>query len=354
MPEERLGGLMKQKIVVFADGTGNAYSTKNRTSGGSTRRSIDHSRIRSRIISRVSARRAYAPGRSSMARPGSAFRAMSASSTDFFAGTSIRAMKSTCSGSVAVPSPSVTLIGLIGKEGLVPKEIAGTRVSNAEMKRNAMAAWRAYREKTAPDTWPTIWIARKISQWVPLACRFCLAASELRESVQRYETTEAPRHPHQVRWPLRHGRGLWSSDRGAADRDRPHDLATLFSQRVLVRESRACAPCAFARRRAHELPSAALRHDQRETDAATPPRIREVWFSGVHTDVGGGYPDGSLSYVPLVWIAGAAELASVDETGHRRVDGLRFAPKPSTIFTRAPRRSGRATIPQRIRDALPL
>ena len=32
-------------------------------------------------------------------------------------------------------------------------------------------------------------------------------------------------------------------------------------------------------------------------------RIKEVWFAGVHSDVGGGYPDADLAYVPLVWMA---------------------------------------------------
>ena len=32
-------------------------------------------------------------------------------------------------------------------------------------------------------------------------------------------------------------------------------------------------------------------------------QIKEVWFAGVHSDVGGGYPDGTLSYVPLLWMA---------------------------------------------------
>lgn len=31
-------------------------------------------------------------------------------------------------------------------------------------------------------------------------------------------------------------------------------------------------------------------------------RIKQVWFSGMHADVGGGYPDESLSYVSLLWM----------------------------------------------------
>lgn len=42
-------------------------------------------------------------------------------------------------------------------------------------------------------------------------------------------------------------------------------------------------------------------------------RISQVWFAGVHSNVGGGYPDDGLSYVPLQWI--------MDEA---RRHGLRF------------------------------
>jgi uncharacterized protein (DUF2235 family) len=38
-----------------------------------------------------------------------------------------------------------TLIGLIASQGLLPTEIDGAPVSRAEMRRNAKAAWRAYR-----------------------------------------------------------------------------------------------------------------------------------------------------------------------------------------------------------------
>lgn len=43
-------------------------------------------------------------------------------------------------------------------------------------------------------------------------------------------------------------------------------------------------------------------------------RLKQVWFAGMHSDVGGGYPDESLSYIPLLWM--------IDELGER----LRFVP----------------------------
>ena len=40
-----------------------------------------------------------------------------------------------------------------------------------------------------------------------------------------------------------------------------------------------------------------------ETNAASEnPRLKQVWFTGMHADVGGGYPDDSLSYVSLTWM----------------------------------------------------
>jgi uncharacterized protein (DUF2235 family) len=35
---------------------------------------------------------------------------------------------------------------------------------------------------------------------------------------------------------------------------------------------------------------------------ATGQTLQQVWFAGVHSDVGGGYPDASLAEVPLMWM----------------------------------------------------
>ncbi len=40
-------------------------------------------------------------------------------------------------------------------------------------------------------------------------------------------------------------------------------------------------------------------------------RISQVWFAGVHSDVGGGYPDDSLAYVSLNWMMVEAEKYSL-------------------------------------------
>ena len=40
-------------------------------------------------------------------------------------------------------------------------------------------------------------------------------------------------------------------------------------------------------------------------------RLQQVWFTGMHSDVGGGYPDESLSYVSLLWMMEEAETLGV-------------------------------------------
>ena len=48
------------------------------------------------------------------------------------------------------------------------------------------------------------------------------------------------------------------------------------------------------------------------TDPTTDPeRLSQVWFAGVHADVGGGYPDDSLSYVTLQWMMNEAQRSGL-------------------------------------------
>ena len=68
--------------------------------------------------------------------------------------------------------------------------------------------------------------------------------------------------------------------------------------------------------------------------------VSQVWFAGVHSDVGGGYPDPALSEIPLLWIADRARMCglvlrsdhlvvnagSIDERERR--NGIQLAPDP--------------------------
>ena len=65
--------------------------------------------------------------------------------------------------------------------------------------------------------------------------------------------------------------------------------------------------------------------------------VKEVWFAGVHCDVGGGYADGEsqLSQVALRWMLGEAEVAGLIVDPKRKADILgakppNVAPDPDT------------------------
>lgn len=48
-----------------------------------------------------------------------------------------------------------------------------------------------------------------------------------------------------------------------------------------------------------------------EVGSANPERIKQVWFAGVHSDVGGGYADDSLSSIALAWMLDEAKAAGL-------------------------------------------
>jgi len=205
-----------------------------------------------------------------------------------------------------------TLIGLVACEGLVPNTLYGDTVSHEDMTRNVNNAWRSYREKTAPwhTTLPTIWIARWLRDGF-LAIKDMVSYRRLYPKF-RYKAIES-----------------------LSRRDATITFAGLFdtveAYGVPIEELRkaidvAIWPISFNNRRLSANVQCArhalsldderitfhpLRFDRsKETDEK---RIKEVWFAGVHSDVGGGYPDYELALVPCVWMAEEA-----------RARGLRF------------------------------
>jgi uncharacterized protein (DUF2235 family)/membrane protease YdiL (CAAX protease family) len=55
-------------------------------------------------------------------------------------------------------------------------------------------------------------------------------------------------------------------------------------------------------------------HPDGDESRKVPQDVRQVWFAGVHSDVGGGYPDddSGLSRYPLLWMATQAGAAGLD------------------------------------------
>ncbi len=54
-------------------------------------------------------------------------------------------------------------------------------------------------------------------------------------------------------------------------------------------------------------------HELAESGQVQPGRIEQVWFAGVHSDVGGGYPMNDLSLVPLDWMIFKVEAVAPAE-----------------------------------------
>ena len=60
-----------------------------------------------------------------------------------------------------------------------------------------------------------------------------------------------------------------------------------------------------------------------ESKECDPERIEQVWFPGVHSDVGGGYPRHDLALVSLDWMISKAEASGGGDTGLIFLDDLR-------------------------------
>lgn len=197
------------------------------------------------------------------------------------------------------------LVGLIDKEGLVDFQ------SHEELDRNAAAAYRAFRAEAFPAT--RLW-----TRW----------GRGLRNVVIRtWNQLTGSRQYEKVRpkdGPLSGGKmriaflGVWDT---VSAYGLPIDELTLAIHKwvwPLTFEKKNLLPCVDQARQALSL------DDERRTffpiawDPLVPPdptRLRQVWFAGVHANVGGGYPDDRLAYIPLLWMMSEAGLA-----------GLKFKP----------------------------
>lgn len=219
-----------------------------------------------------------------------------------------------------------TLAGMIHHEGLMPCEIDGKVVSTATMRRNAAGAWRHYRQKTAPGLdWrepglglatlrhmaPTVSVVRwlrNLSVWGKRR----LLGQDLHEDVLR---AAKGRGPGEVKIALL---GLFDTvEAYGVPIEGLRFWISYFLWPISFRNkvcspvvARACHALALDEER---LTFAPLLFDQTPRPEAGGPAIQEVWFAGVHSDVGGGYPDDVSAYEPLIWM--------VDEAGKR---GLRF------------------------------
>jgi uncharacterized protein (DUF2235 family) len=204
-----------------------------------------------------------------------------------------------------------TLIDLVANEGLLPVTTptnpggAQRPVTHKEMNDNSKAAWRNYCRK---DT------SRNTNLWVMLGARV------LRDAVLRLMGKPEPLElAKAIMAQGRAGPNIQITFAGLFD--------TVEAYGVPIEELRKAVhflilPIEFGNNYQISPRVKWVRHalsldDERTTfhpiriaqPASTPggvapssDRIEEVWFCGVHSDVGGGYPDDAVAHVPLVWM----------------------------------------------------
>ena len=199
------------------------------------------------------------------------------------------------------------LAGLVHSEGLV------TFATEAELERNAIAAYRAYRKKKfRPKAWWVFWVP--LGRWV----------RDKAISFWQFLTGDMPYDEVEKRKNIEiHFVGVW--DTVVAYGLPIDELTTAVDKWVWpmkfqdtsllerVRHARHAMGLDDERRTFHPVPwdEKAEKKDHGRVD---PDRLTQVWFPGMHADVGGGYPDDGLSFVPLCWM--------IDEA--KKNDGLKF------------------------------
>jgi len=201
------------------------------------------------------------------------------------------------------------LVDLIIEEGLVCYR------SEEELERNARAAYRNHRRKAFPAKYhPLTWVGRPVRDlyfWIKDK-----ALGFQPYSVVAEQTKAAGRADIRIRF-----LGLWDTVEAyglpvAELKDGVNKFLwplVFGNLRLSPKVDRACHALALddERQTFHPLLwDEASEDSEARPDRAPPPRpgrITQVWFSGVHSNVGGGYPEDQLSYVSLEWILSEAK-----------------------------------------------
>jgi uncharacterized protein (DUF2235 family) len=184
------------------------------------------------------------------------------------------------------------VMGMIDSQGLIKAE------DEDELDSLAKAAYRAYRRDRYENLKleaPYQWIRNKFGPHYPppgvrrnIRIRFIGAW----DTVAAYgmPVEEMTRGIHRYLWPIE-----LPNNRLAASVDRACQALALDEERTT-----------FHPQLWHE--GGSVKADPAPGAAIQPPRfikderISQVWFAGVHSNVGGGYPDDSLAYIPFVWM----------------------------------------------------
>lgn len=210
-----------------------------------------------------------------------------------------------------------TLAALVAMQGLMPRVIDGRPVSSPEMSRNAASAWGAYRAMTAPLVLPGRSWANPLNwQMNPLVSvirglRDGLTWAKRRLLGQRTHAEVLAAQPDALKAGAVPIRFLGLFDTVEAYGMPVEEMRAVWNRLIwpIRFRNRRCSWVVQKVRHALSLDDERLsfhpiRFDLRPRPDGKPvPETQEVWFAGVHSDVGGGYPNDETAYEPLLWIA---------------------------------------------------
>lgn len=184
--------------------------------------------------------------------------------------------------------------GLILNQGLV------TAQNEKELDRKARAAYRQYRR----ERYHTEFGVENIFRWI--------RDLFLRDKYDKKENRTVPKIRFVGVWDTvaAYGAPLDEMTRGISRYIWPLELPTHTLPRDRV--TRACHALALDEERTTFHPEL---WNEGDVPAADPGKERyvkdeqlsQVWFAGVHSNIGGGYPDDSLAYIPFVWMITEAQ-----------------------------------------------
>jgi uncharacterized protein (DUF2235 family) len=196
------------------------------------------------------------------------------------------------------------LAGLVHSQGLVQFE------TEADLDRNALAAYRAFRADAFPPKSPLVF-------WVPLGRAIRDYAVSWWQSITGgtpyKDVQKGNRKDIEIDFV-----GVWDT---VAAYGLPIDELSIAVDRWVwpmnfqdtslldcVHTARHALALDDERRTFHPIP-----WNEPNKGTVNSDRLVQAWFPGMHADVGGGYPDDGLSLVPLCWM--------IDEAGKK---GLKF------------------------------
>lgn len=202
--------------------------------------------------------------------------------------------------------------GLILDQGLIRAD------SEAELSRAAIAAYRNYRRKKYHTYWrfPEI-IARSLRDVYVWTRDHLIGASSSKPEIIHgpkirflglWDTVAAYGMPVEE---MTHGISQWIFPLSLPSCDLHKDVVRACHALSIDDERTTFHPTLW-----DESKEEALKPRDDGKRYLADERISQVWFVGVHSNVGGGYPEDSLAQIPLIWIMSEAAAAGLIFKSH--------------------------------------